>query len=226
LVLAATTRGCANGTVVRDSGSTGRQSAGFSLLDDRQRKEDLMHIDHRSTVADAATPRSRLLASAAALLLLAGLAVLLQPASGNAAQTRAQATGPLVSTGTTSLGRILVNSSGRTLYLFEKDKSGKSACTGQCATFWPPLIAAGKPRAGAGVKASLLGETKRADGRMQVTYNHHPLYFFARDTKKGQTTGENVNAFGADWYAVSSAGTIVEPKTSSTPAPSSGGSGY
>jgi hypothetical protein len=68
---------------------------------------------------------------------------------------------------------------------------------------------------------------KRADGRMQVTYNHHPLYLFVKDTKKGQTTGENVDAFGAEWYAVSPSGTNVEPKTSSAPAaPSSGGSGY
>jgi len=183
-----------------------------------------MYNDHRSKAADATPPRSWLLASAAALALLAGLALLLHPARGNAARASA----PLVSTATTGLGRILVDSRGHTLYLFEGDKNGKSACTGKCATFWPPLIAAGKPRAGAGVKASLLGQTKRADGRMQVTYNHHPLYFFAKDTKKGQTTGENVDAFGAEWYAVSTAGTTVEPKTSTTttPAPSSGGYGY
>ena len=168
----------------------------------------------------------RLLATAAALVLAAPLAVLLHPALSNAARANAQATAPLVSTGTTSLGRILVDSRGRTLYLFEKDKNGRSACTASCAGAWPPLITAGKPRAGAGVKASLLGEMKRADGRMQVTYNHHPLYLFVKDTKKGQTTGQNVDAFGAEWYAVSPSGTNVEPKTSSAPAPSSGGSGY
>ena len=181
-----------------------------------------MHNNALSSVTHAATPRRRLLASAAVLVLLAGLAVLLHPARSNAARASA----PLVSTGTTSLGKIFVESRGRTLYLFEKDKNGKSACAGSCAAAWPPLIAAGKPRAGAGVKASLLGETKRADGRMQVTYNHHPLYLFVKDTKKGQTTGESVDAFGAEWYAVSPAGTNVEPKPSSAPAPSSGGSGY
>ena len=179
-----------------------------------------MYDDHRSNVARAATPGSWLLASAAALALLAAL-TLLHPARGNAAQAAA----PLVSTQTTALARILVDARGHTLYLFQGDKNGKSACTGKCATFWPPLIATGKPRAGASVTASLLGETKRADGRIQVTYNHHPLYFFAKDTKKGQTTGENLDAFGAEWYAVSSAGTKVEPKQSSTPAPSSGGYG-
>jgi predicted lipoprotein with Yx(FWY)xxD motif len=184
-----------------------------------------MHNYNRSSVAHAA-PRSWLLAFAAALVLLAGFAVLLHPARSDAAQVSARATGPLVSSGTTSLGRILVDSRGRTLYLFQADKNGKSACAGKCATFWPPLIAAGKPRAGAGAKASLLGETKRADGRMQVTYNHHPLYFFAKDTKKGQTSGEAVDAFGAEWYALSAAGAAVEPKTSSTTPTASGGSGY
>jgi predicted lipoprotein with Yx(FWY)xxD motif len=176
-----------------------------------------MHNYNRSSVTHAA-PRSWLLVSAAALVLLASFAVLLRPARSDAAQVSARATGPLVSTGTTSRGR--------TLYLFQADKNGKSACAGKCATFWPPLIAAGKPRAGAGTKPSLLGETKRADGRMQVTYNHHPVYFFAKDTKKGQTTGEAVDAFGAEWYAVSPAGTTVEPKTSSTTTTTSGGSGY
>jgi predicted lipoprotein with Yx(FWY)xxD motif len=73
------------------------------------------------------------------------------------------------------------------------------------------------------VKASLLGTTKRADGRMQVTYNHHPVYTFAKDTKKGQTSGENVDAFGAEWFAVSPAGNAVKKSTTST---SGGGGGY
>jgi predicted lipoprotein with Yx(FWY)xxD motif len=148
------------------------------------------------------------------LALLAFLLTL--PAAGHSAA----AAGPVVSTTSTSLGKTVVTASGRTLYLFQKDKNGKSACTGQCATFWPPLIASAKPRAGAGVKASLLGTTKRADGRLQVTYNHHPLYTFAKDTKKGQTTGEGVSAFGAKWFAVSPAGAALQK-----PAPTNGGSG-
>ena len=83
------------------------------------------------------------------------------------------------------LGRVLVDGRGRTLYLFERDKHGKSSCTGPCATAWPPLIASGKPLASAGARASLLGTTKRADGRLQVTYNHHPLYTFVKDTREG-----------------------------------------
>ena len=108
------------------------------------------------------------------------------------------------------LGRVLVDGRGRTLYLFQRDKHGKSACTGPCATAWPPLIVSGKPLASAGARASLLGTTKRADGRLQVTYNHHPLYTFFKDTAKGQTNGENLDAFGAEWYAVSSGGAKVE----------------
>lgn len=122
----------------------------------------------------------------------------------------------MVSTARTGLGRILVNSSGRTLYLFGKDRNGKSACTGQCASFWPPLITKGKPRVMSGARASLIGTTKRSDGRLQVTYNHHPLYMFAKDKKAGQTNGEGLNAFGGVWNVVSPAGAkITKPSTSS-----------
>jgi predicted lipoprotein with Yx(FWY)xxD motif len=134
-----------------------------------------------------------------------------------AASQAATAKGPVVSTATTSLGRILVDARGHTLYLFGKDANGKSACSGSCATAWPPLIATAKPRAGTGAKASRLGTTRRADGRLQVTYNHHPLYTFVKDTKKGQTNGEGLNAFGGIWDALSAAGTkVVKPASSSS----------
>jgi predicted lipoprotein with Yx(FWY)xxD motif len=134
-----------------------------------------------------------------------------------------------VSISRSELGRVLVDGQGRTLYLFERDKHGKSACTGPCATAWPPLIASGKPLASAGARASLLGTTKRADGRLQVTYNHHPLYTFVKDTAKGQTNGENLDAFGAEWYAVSSAGVKVEMNAAKRTAgcdPAPAGYGY
>jgi predicted lipoprotein with Yx(FWY)xxD motif len=137
--------------------------------------------------------------------------------------------GAKVAVANSGLGRILVDGRGRTLYLFEKDKHGKSACAGQCAAFWPPLIASGKPLATAGAKASLLGTRKRADGRLQVTYNHHPLYRFVKDTKKGLTNGEEVDAFGAQWYALSPAGAKVEKndaKSGSGAGPTAGGYGY
>jgi len=143
------------------------------------------------------------IASAAVLAVLASAVV---PA---AASQAAGAKGPVVSTATTSLGRILVDARGHTLYLFGKDRNGKSACSGACAVAWPPLIANGKPRAGAGAKASRLGTTRRADGRLQVTYNRHPVYTFVKDTKRGQTNGEGLNAFGGTWDALSPAGAKV-----------------
>jgi predicted lipoprotein with Yx(FWY)xxD motif len=166
-----------------------------------------MPTNHRSNTARGAEAHPLLVATAAALATFAALALLLmlRPAPSDAAKT----SGAVVSTAKTSLGRILVNSRGHTLYLFGKDRNGKSACTGKCTGFWPPLIASGKPRAGLGAKASLLGTTRRADGRLQVTYNHHPLYTLVKDTGKGQTHGEQLNAFGAVWYAVSPAGAKV-----------------
>jgi predicted lipoprotein with Yx(FWY)xxD motif len=137
--------------------------------------------------------------------------------------------GVKVAIANSGLGRILVNGRGRTLYLFEKDKHGKSTCSGNCAGFWPPLITSGKPLATAGARTSLLGTTKRADGRLQVTYNRHPLYSFIKDARKGQTNGEEVDAFGAEWYAVSAAGAKVEKNEatdSSSSDPTPGGYGY
>src|SRR5713226_5979912 len=129
-----------------------------------------------------------------------------------------------VSLRTTKLGMVLVNSRGHTLYLFGRDKNGKSACSGSCATYWPPLLSHGKPTAGRGVKASLLGTTKRSNGSLQVTYNRHPLYTFALDKRAGQTNGEGTFAFGAKWYAVSAKGTAVvkaatTPSTTTTTTP-------
>ncbi len=140
--------------------------------------------------------------------------------------TRSASGGVKVAVANTALGRVLVDGRGRTLYLFGKDKHGRSACSAKCAGFWPPLIASGKPLATAGAKASLLGTTKRPDGRLQVTYNHHPLYTFVKDTRKGQTNGEELDVFGAEWYAVSAAGAKVEKDASSGGDPSPGGYGY
>ena len=120
------------------------------------------------------------------------------------------------------LGKILLDSKGRTVYLFEKDTGPKSTCSGACAQEWPPVTTSGKPSAGGGLQASMLGTTKRSDGTTQVTYNGHPLYRFSADQKPGDTSGQNVDAFGAEWYVLSPAGHKVEGK-----AKGSGGSyGY
>ena len=111
-----------------------------------------------------------------------------------------------------SLGAILVDSKARTVYLFEKDTGPKSTCSGACATEWPPVTTSGKPSAGSGVTASMLGTTTRSDGKTQVTYNGHPLYLFEADQKPGDATGQNVDAFGAKWYVLSPAGNKVAGK--------------
>jgi predicted lipoprotein with Yx(FWY)xxD motif len=110
----------------------------------------------------------------------------------------------------TSLGRIIVDSKGRTLYLFEKDKKHHSSCYGQCAIYWPPLLSHGKLVAGHGVKRSLLGTTRRTNGSKQVTYAGHPLYRYVGDTSPGQTTGEGSLGFGAVWDVVSPTGKEVK----------------
>jgi predicted lipoprotein with Yx(FWY)xxD motif len=109
-----------------------------------------------------------------------------------------------------SLGKVLVNGHGQTLYLFEKDKHGKSACYKGCAAGWPPALTTGKPKAGKGVSASKLGTTKRKDGKLQVTYNGHPLYAYVGDSGPGQASGEGSKAFGAEWYVVNAKGNKVD----------------
>ena len=118
----------------------------------------------------------------------------------------AAAHGTTVKVARSRLGRILVDSRGVTLYDFVADKHGRSSCYGACEAYWPPLLTKGKPHAGTGVRASLLGTTKRKDGRLEVTYNHHPLYYFVGDRKPRQTTGQGLNQFGAPRWALSPAG--------------------
>jgi predicted lipoprotein with Yx(FWY)xxD motif len=136
-------------------------------------------------------------------------------AAGSVGQSATE-TNATVSLRTTKLGPILVNSRGRTLYLFAKDRNAKSACNGSCAKFWPPLLSQGKPTAGPGVKPSLIGTTRRSNGSRQVTYNRHPLYTFALDKLAGQIKGEGNFAFGARWYAVSARGTAVIKASTTT----------
>ncbi len=163
--------------------------------------------------------------TSAAVIPLTALAV--AACGGGSAATAAQAPAPSKSTTTptpthtatvrvanSGLGRILVDSAGRTLYLFKADSGTSSACTGACATAWPPLLATGAPTAGTGLTASKLGTITRSGGSRQVTYNGHPLYLFVKDHKPGDVTGEGVTAFGAAWFAVSPAGNQISSKPS------------
>ena len=118
----------------------------------------------------------------------------------------AKSSGAVVRLAKSPFGMILVDSKGITLYDFVKDRGKTSVCYGACAALWPPLITHGKPVAGTGVKRSLLGTTKRSDGKLEVTYGGHPLYYFVTDRKPGQTTGQGVNQFGGPWWVLSAKG--------------------
>jgi len=107
-------------------------------------------------------------------------------------------------------GKFLVDAQGRTMYLFEADKSGASTCDGACAAAWPPVTVSGAPMAGGGVDQALLGTVKRTDGTEQLTYNKHPLYYFAADTAAGQDHGQGSKAFGAGWYVVNAQGAKID----------------
>jgi predicted lipoprotein with Yx(FWY)xxD motif len=155
-----------------------------------------------------------------ALGAIAGAPLLAATADGGASTTSRAANGALVALRKTALGPILVDARGRTLYLFEKDHNGMSSCNTACTTYWPPVVSAGTPRAGTGVHKSMLGVTKRRDGRRQVTYAGHPLYRFVGDKTAGQTKGEGLANFGAEWYAVGATGRTIEPTK-----PSGGGYG-
>jgi predicted lipoprotein with Yx(FWY)xxD motif len=104
------------------------------------------------------------------------------------------------------LGKILVDGKGMTLYIYTKDTANKSTCNAGCLANWPPFVTSGKPTFGAGVDDSLIGTATLDDGRLIVTYNKMPLYYFVKDTKPGDTTGEGV---GNVWYVISPDGKIV-----------------
>jgi len=167
---------------------------------------------------------TRFLASATAVALaVIGVAACGGGSSTNSGTGSASTTTPKAADGqpatigvaNTGLGKILVDSQGRTLYLFKKDTGTKSACTGACAIAWPPLRVTGKPTAGPGTSASMVATTQRPDGKPQVTDNGHPLYLYVGDKKPGDTSGQGVNAFGGGWFAVSPTGNQVSGQASS-----------
>jgi predicted lipoprotein with Yx(FWY)xxD motif len=124
----------------------------------------------------------------------------------SATLTAARLPGTTVDVARTRFGRILVDEHGRTLYDFPPDKGTTSVCYGACAALWPPLTTTGKPHAGPGVHESLLGTTRRSDGKLEVTYGGHPLYYYVADRKRGQFSGRGLNQFGAPWWVISAAG--------------------
>ena len=127
--------------------------------------------------------------------------------SATKVSTRAEAPrrGPLVKLRRSQFGPVLFSGSDRALYLLTRDGRRKSRCYGDCAAAWPPFYARGKPRAGDGVDASLLGTIERRDGRRQVTYRGQPLYFYVDDPKR-QVLCNDVAEFGGTWFALDAKG--------------------
>jgi predicted lipoprotein with Yx(FWY)xxD motif len=151
-------------------------------------------------------------AALAAVAVVAAAVVLL--VSGGSSNTSHAAHRSTASTAVgirpTPLGRILVDGNGRSLYLFEADKPNQSNCSGACLSAWPPLTAAKAPAGAAGVQAAKLGTIAAAGGKRQVTYNGHPLYLYAGDQKAGDTTGQGLDQFGAEWYVLSPSGSKID----------------
>jgi predicted lipoprotein with Yx(FWY)xxD motif len=149
------------------------------------------------------------------------------PSSPAATGQADAAAGPVtIKTMHTSKGTVLTTAAGSTLYWFARDTATTSRCSGSCATYWPPVL--GKAIAAAGASLSHgFGTIKRADGQTQATYDGHPLYTYTGDTAPGQLNGNDLNASGGLWWAVTPAGTALR---AAAPAPaasssSSGGTG-
>jgi predicted lipoprotein with Yx(FWY)xxD motif len=123
--------------------------------------------------------------------------------------TAPAAKGVTVETHSGSDGTYLTDGTGKTLYLFLADKGGRSACSGACATLWPPLTTTGAPMAGGDATTGMLATVARSDGTKQVTYAGHPLYYFQEDTATGDLNGQGVNGFGAKWWIVAPSGKSI-----------------
>jgi predicted lipoprotein with Yx(FWY)xxD motif len=160
----------------------------------------------------------RSLATLTALVLVAAIG------GGTAAVALSKGSNATVRPRHTSLGTVLADAKGRTLYLFKKDTTAKSTCSGPCAVNWPPALAGSRPTVGDGLDDAALGTTKRADGKVQVTYAGHPLYRFAGDKNRpGSVRGQGIDAFGGRWFVV---GTDGKARTRTAPKAAPAPSGY
>jgi len=120
------------------------------------------------------------------------------------------ATGPArVALGSTSAGKVLVDGQGMTLYVFARDTRGRSACTGSCASYWPPVPSSEKPTVAVGAVTAQFGSVKRPDGSSQLTVNGFPVYTYAGDSQPGQASGQGQNLSGGLWWVVSADGSRV-----------------
>jgi predicted lipoprotein with Yx(FWY)xxD motif len=173
--------------------------------------------------------RIRLSLALVAVIAGAAIAVIVSTAGGttNKAQ-RAAAANSAISVTQTSLGKVLTDADGRTLYLFAGDKPNLSTLSAAGRAYWPPFTATTRPSATSGALTGEIGAIPAGSGTAQVTYNGHPLYYFVGDQRPGQTAGQGLNQFGAHWYVLSSAGAAIisAPKASAPSTSTSDGSGY
>lgn len=124
-----------------------------------------------------------------------------------------------------SLGTILSGDKNLTVYMFEADKNGKSACDSDCAAVWPPVLTTGDATVAPDAQSSKLGTTKRADGKTQVTYGGWPLYYYVKDKDAEDVYGQGIDSFGAEWYVLAPNGKKIEASASSSSSSDSSG-GY
>jgi predicted lipoprotein with Yx(FWY)xxD motif len=153
-------------------------------------------------------PARRLAALSVGVLTVVAVAVfagsVATASGGGSAPAAAAGSSTLLRTTTIGGVSVLTNASGRTLYWFAPDTPSHSACYGECAAYWPPVL--GSPSAGPGVTSSKLGTIRRTDGTVQVTYAGHPLYTYIGDTAPGQASGNDIDLNGGFWYEVRAAG--------------------
>ena len=148
------------------------------------------------------------------LAVLAGIVALVVALTSNGGKSQnahaQSAADSAIRVRTTSLGKVLVDAKGRTLYLFEADKPNKSNCSGACLSIWPPLTSAAKPNATGGALAAKIGTISASGGKRLVTYSGHPLYYYVGDQKPGDTKGQGLNQFGAKWYVLAPSGNKID----------------
>jgi predicted lipoprotein with Yx(FWY)xxD motif len=143
------------------------------------------------------------------LLLVTALALVLGGSSSAIAGADAESAATLT-VRDSRYGRVVFDSRGFALYAFTRDRrGGPSRCYGQCARAWPVYFAPARLRAGNGVSQSLLGTTRRRDGRRQVTYNGRPLYRYFGEKRPGVILCQNVDEFGGTWLVVRPSGKLV-----------------
>jgi predicted lipoprotein with Yx(FWY)xxD motif len=138
-------------------------------------------------------------------------------AGGPASSPAANGNGTTISAASTKVGQVLVDGSGRVVYLFEADKGKDSTCYAACAQAWPPVTTTVAPQTGTGASGNLLGTTSRTDGTTEVTYGGHPLYYFIADKKAGDMTGQGIDQFGGKWYVLAPSGKKIDTDHAAVP---------